>query len=377
MAMVAAGAILGPSLLGLATVTRGATPQRLVLLELALALQLFNAGTQLRFRGRPHRWAPALRLVGIGLPLGILVVTALGVVLFPGLALSEALLLASVLEPGDAEAVRPFLDSPDVPRLVTDTLNLENALGDSVVVTFFALAMSLTGGVAFHPRGEWVLYLARQLGLGIAAGAAVGLGGSKLLEWHTRHGRFTPESLAIAVLGLAVLAYTAAYQVEGSPLVGASVAGLMLGNYSGITDDVLAFCRSAGTLVSQLAYALLGALAVGPAMEYLSWRSAAYAGLLLSVGRIVPVSLSLWRTRASRPAVLSIAWFSPRGLPSALLGMLFLEQSAVTNRHAMVGVGSLTVLISIFVHGASAEPAARAWRRRQEGVPGPPAEVSR
>jgi NhaP-type Na+/H+ or K+/H+ antiporter len=377
MAMVLAGAILGPSGLGLADISRGANAQREALLELALALQLFNAGAELHFRRQERHWAPALRLIVIALPLGIVLATCLGFLLFPGLRFSEALLLAAVLAPGDGDLIRPFLESPDVPRKVTGTLKLENALSDSVVVTFFALAMSLTGGVAFHPRGQWLLYLGRQLGFGFAVGAIIGLGAAKLLELHTVRGRFAAETMPLAITGVAVLAYTAAYQVDGSPLVGASVAGLVLGNHAGMSDEALAFCRSAGLVVSQLTYALLGALAVGPALKYLSWKSVAYTALLVPVGRLVPVGLSLWRAKMSRPAVLSIAWFSPRGLPSVLLAVLFLQRSPVANARALIGIATVTIMASIFLHGASAEPAARVWRRRREGARERPAEASR
>jgi NhaP-type Na+/H+ or K+/H+ antiporter len=377
MVMVAAGAIFGPSVLDLVGLPREPTPRRRALLELALALQLFNAAVRLHLLRREHHWEPPLRLIGIALPLNIMGATALGVALLPRLSLVEALLLAAVLAPGDGEIIRPFMDSPDVPFQVTDTLNLENALSDAPVATVFTLALSVAGLGAFHVTGHWVLFLVRQVGLGGIVGAGVGFGGAKLLDWHTRHGRFTAESRQLAVAALAVFAYAAALQIESSAIVAVSAAGLMLGNYSRTSgDEVLAFAESTGVLTTQMAYALIGALAVAPALELLRWESLAYVGLLLTIGRMVPVALSFLGMRLGRATIASVGWFSPRGLPSALLGMLFLEESSVPNARTLVGLMHLTVLISICVHGMSAYPAARAWRRCREGVAGPPPDAS-
>ena len=60
---------------------------------------------------------------------------------------------------------------------------------------------------------------------------------------------------------------------------------------------------------------------------------------------------------------LFLGWFGPRGLASILFGLLILDRLAIDNREPMLTVVVLTVLLSVFAHGITAVPAARAYAR--------------
>ena len=63
---------------------------------------------------------------------------------------------------------------------------------------------------------------------------------------------------------------------------------------------VAPFVEETGALVSLLVWLAFGAIAVVPAFEHLTWQTAAYAVLSLTVVRMVPVAVALAGSLAAR-----------------------------------------------------------------------------
>jgi NhaP-type Na+/H+ or K+/H+ antiporter len=365
MLMVAAGALLGPALFESAPERSPNLAQR-TLVELAIALLVFIGAARLEVRRLRSHWKPVALLLLVAMPLSLVLATLLGLVLFPVLGWAEALVLAAVLTPGDGTACDPFLDSDAVPSVVTDTLQVENGLSDALVITAFSLGVGAAGGEWYF--GSWTapLTLLRQLGLGSLVGIAIGAAGAFGLDWGTRTGRFAPGNRQLMVFSLAVLAYSGAIQLDADGVVATFVAGLLLGNASDHSgSSVVAFAESSGRLLTLTSYVLVGVFAVPLAATHLRWDFVAYALLLITAVRLVPVGVSLAGCGLGRAEILSIAWFSPRTLPSGLLGTLLVERGAIAPGSAVAGGIALTVLVSVVLHGATSRPAAMAWRRRR------------
>jgi sodium/hydrogen antiporter len=101
----------------------------------------------------------------------------------------------------------------------------------------------------------------------------------------------------------------------------------------------------------------------------LSWQLVLYALLSLTVIRMLPVSLSLLRTRLRGVSVLFAGWFGPRGLASIVLGLIVVEEAPLlTGRDEIEAVVALTVLLSVLLHGVTAAPLSAAYARRVEGM---------
>ncbi len=65
-----------------------------------------------------------------------------------------------------------------------------------------------------------------------------------------------------------------------------------------------------------------------------------------------------------------MGWFGPRGLASIVLGLVYLEQEVRLPGEPVIRIAvMMTVLLSVFAHGLSAEPAIALYARRR-GVPG-------
>lgn len=370
MVMVAAGALLGPPLFG-STAEQSPNLAQRILVELAIALLVFIGAARLELRRLRSHWKPVALLLLVAMPLSLLLATLLGLALFPVLGWAEALVLAAVMTPADGTACAPFLESDAVPSVVTDALEVENGLGDALVITIFSLGLGVVGGERFF--GSWTapLMFVRQLGLGSLVGIAIGSAGAFGLDWGTRTGRFAPGYRQLMVFSLAVLAYSGANLLEADGVVATFMAGLLLGNASAHSgSSVVAFAESSGRLLMLTSFMLVGAFAVPLASTHLRWDFFVYALLLLTVVRMVPVGGCLVGSGLGRAEILSIAWFSPRTLPSGLLGTLLVERGVVAPGSAEAGGIALTVLVSVVLHGVTSRPAAAAWRRRAEGAPG-------
>jgi len=161
---------------------------------------------------------------------------------------------------------------------------------------------------------------------------------------------------------LAVLAYAAAEEFHGNGFIAAYFAGLFLGAQTPqVRERIHEFGEAEGQQMSLLVFLLFG-LAMVPAMVgYWDVQALCYAILSLTVIRMIPVALSLRGAGLERRAVWMIAWFGPRGIASVLYALMAIGKMGVTGYEREFAVITLTVLLSIFLHGVSAVPLTLAY----------------
>lgn len=96
-----------------------------------------------------------------------------------------------------------------------------------------------------------------------------------------------------------------------------------------------------------------GAFIVPVVVEQVDWEVVAYAVLSLTVVRMLPVALALLGTWLPPATVAFIGWFGPRGLASVIFALIAIEDLHQEADLAVAVIG-LTVLLSAFAHGLSA-----------------------
>jgi NhaP-type Na+/H+ or K+/H+ antiporter len=137
---------------------------------------------------------------------------------------------------------------------------------------------------------------------------------------------------------------------------------MAFGSTAGHRDEnLMPFIEDAGGLVSLLVWLAFGAVAVAPAFTDLTWQTALYAGLSLTIIRMVPVALALAGSGLGRAATAFIGWFGPRGLASVVFGLLALEDLGHNAAEPAVTAIGVTVVLSVIIHGATADPLARRY----------------
>src|SRR3954452_13649473 len=190
----------------------------------ALALILFEGGlTSGLFEIRPVLPA-AISLAVLGTMITA-AVTGFAAAWLLDLSTLQALLLGAVLASTDGAAIFGLLRGSTLERKLASTLEAESGFNDPMAVLlvlgFIAWIQEPGYGVA-----DMALLLVRQLGIGLAAGLAVGAG----TVWALRRVRLDTGGLyPVASLAAAALAFGGADTLHGSGFLAVYVAGLVLG----------------------------------------------------------------------------------------------------------------------------------------------------
>ncbi len=341
-----------------------------VLVEVTLTLVLFTDAIRIDLRElRRHLGLPA-RLLGVGLPLTILAGTLAGALLLPGLGLVGAALLAAVLAPTDAALGLAVVSDRRLPVRIRQAVNVESGLNDGIalpVVTVLLAVAVADGAAGAGTDGWWSLALA-QVGAGVGVGVATGLVGSWLLDRRSRAGAVEGVYRQLAALGVVAAAYAGAVLLGGNGFIAAFTAGLAFGHVArGHCAHVQDFTEDEGELLTVTTFLVFGAVLVGPVLDEVTWRSAAYAVCSLTVVRLLPVLVALAGSRTLLETRLFLGWFGPRGLASILFALLVVEEVGGPTGEAVFEVACLTVLLSVALHGLSASTwSARLARRLDE-----------
>ena len=348
----------------------GATPSNELIKELAeftLALVLFSDASRVGLHELRTDAALCLRLLGVALPLTIALGTLLAFALASSAGIWLALLVGAALAPTDAALGAGMMTNPAVPARIRRLINVESGLNDGIAtpVVLVALAGAATGGeIAGHGPAAAVA----QLALGLLVGVAVGGAGGLLVKAARRRGWAAEGFAGPAVLGLAVCAYASGVALHGNGFIAAFAGGLAFGTAGGRRGEpLLPFVEETGALVSLLVWLAFGAVAVAPAVEDLTWQIALYAVLSLTVVRMVPVAIALAGARLGRATILLVGWFGPRGLASVVFALLALEELGSHTAGHAVAVITITVLLSVIAHGATADPLATRYARLLAG----------
>jgi NhaP-type Na+/H+ or K+/H+ antiporter len=366
---VAAGIILGPAGFGIAEFALDGHTV-LLLGEIALAVVLFTDAAQTNLRTLRQNEALPLRLLGMGMPLTMALGTAVAALLLTDLTFWEAAIVGIVLAPTDAALGQPVVSNPRVPARIRQALNVEAGLNDGLSVPFLALFLTLAAAEEEHVSASvWIRFALEQIGFGVLVGVGVGLAGGWLVSLASRRGWMNESFQRLALLALAIVAWALADTVGGNGFIAAFVGGLVVGpTVKWVGERLIRFTDAEGQLLSLSVFFIFGVLAAG-LVQSLSWTIVLYVLLSLTVIRMLPVALSLLGTRLRAVSVLFAGWFGPRGLASVVLGLVVVEEAPLlAGRDEIELVVTLTVLLSVLLHGVTAAPLSAAYARRVEGM---------
>ena len=331
--------------------------------EIALALLLFVDASRVNARVMLASAALPARLLAVGLPLTIGAGTVVAAALLRGSGWWVAALVGAIVAPTDAALGAPIMQDERVPRGVRRVLNVESGLNDGIATPFVNLF--LAGALATEAvHGPGVAHAVVDLLGGAGLGAGVGVLGAVLLSLSHRRGWSSPEVVPLSVLALAVLAYECAVLAGLNGFVAAFVAGVAFGSGAPPGGDVLSLAEEAGSLLALVVWFNFGAVMLVPALEAAVWQDVVFAVLALTVVRMAAVAISLAGSGLDRATVAFIGWFGPRGLASVVFGLLAFDALAPADGKALLGAVTVTVAMSVVLHGVTAAPLSRRYGRR-------------
>jgi len=340
------------------------------LAELGLVFLLFTDSSRTDLKVlRSIETLPA-RLLSAGMLLTIALGAIIARLIFPHLSLWEAGILSAILAPTDAGLGQVIVNSPRVPMRVRQALNVEAGLNDGLSVPFMLFFMALAAAKIEGGAASLLQFIVEQLGVGVLVGLTIGLLGGWLLSVARRHQWMAESFLQIGVIALPLLCLLVSEMLAASMFIAAFVAGLAVQvHFKEAGRHSFEFAEESGQFFNLAVFFLFGMLVVRDWAQF-SATCWVYAILSLTVVRMLPVAASLVGTKLSRPTVVFMGWFGPRGLASIVLGMVYMEQELHLPGETTIRLAVMTaVTLSIFVHGASALPGIDVYARRMALLP--------
>lgn len=363
-----AGIISGWLLTGFVDIKEAETSTTILLIaEIALVLVLFTDASRVKLEDiKLNNLIP--RLLTIGLFLTIILGIALASLIFTDLTIWEAAIIGVVLAPTDASLGQIVVKNKKIPLKIRETLEVESGLNDGLVVPFLLVFIGI--GMAqetFSPTGYFIKVALEQIGLGVLAGLSVGLIGSWMIIKSQARGWITSEYQRIAFLVLAIISFIVADEIGGSGFIAAFIGGLATGYITRDASKVLMdFAEAEGQFLNLTVFFLLGVIIAG-LIPNITWQIFLYAILSLTIIRMLPVSISLIKTKISFDTALFIGWFGPRGLASIVLTLYALNKlDTFPGEDTFILVVFITVLASVVAHGMTALPLSQLYTKNNK-----------
>ena len=331
------------------------------LAELTLALVLFTDSANTNLVTLRRIEAIPIRLLLIGLPLTIVFGFGIGALFFEELGFFEIALLATMLAPTDAALGKAVVTNQAVPDSIRESLNVESGLNDGICVPVLLFFLALAVGDTESSRAAELMATlsAQAIGIGGLVGVLGGWLGSRLVRSCSERQWVTGSWIQIPVIALALLCFATAQWLDGSGFIACFVAGLVFGGTR--KHNKQAFLDAAegiGDSMALVTWFAFGVAAVGLTWPHLDWRVIGYALSSLTFIRMMPVFISSIGLNLRWDTKLFMGWFGPRGLASIVFVVL-VQDEMLPGSTTLVTTVTWTILLSVLLHGLSANPLSR------------------
>ncbi len=338
--------------------------------QITLIMVLFVDASTINLKKLRAQKSLPLRLLLIGLPLTMILGILVAIPLFPGINIWMLALMAFILSPTDAALGLAVVTSKMVPIRIRQTINVESGLNDGIALPPILVCIAiLSGDAAGDGSGVayWSLFTLKQFVFGPVIGGLIGLAGGFLVDFASKRQWMNATFQRLAALSIAILAFSLAEMVHGNGFIAAFFAGLLLGTRTPeIRERIQEFGEAESQALILFIFLLTGLLMVPFAFPYWDAAAVIYALLSLTFIRMVPVAISLLGTKLGWGTIAFIGWFGPRGIASVLYLLMVVIALGRDGYEVILSVITLTVLLSIFLHGITAIPFSRFYAKATE-----------
>jgi potassium/hydrogen antiporter len=364
--LVAVGALIGPSVLGIVeNPLNGAGAQ--LIFTLGVSLILFHGGVGISLRVI-SRVAVGLGLLALPGVLITTVIVALAVAPIFGVAFPVALMIGAVLASTDPAILIPLFDRLNIRPKVAQTLISESGFNDT---TGAVLTLALVGAVE---SGRFTLSgptweFSKEVAIGTVIGILAGLILCYAIASTKRTGIWD-EAPGVAILAVVALAYFSNEYVGGSGYLAAFVMGLMVGNmrelgFAGQYEEHEVMLESFVGQVSEIA-TLLVFVTLGLNLPFEALGQYLLGGLLVMavfifVARPITVLACLLPDRRggwTREELAFLSWSRYTGVIPAAVASLLLARG-VEGAEIAVSLVALAVCATLLLQATTAGYVAR------------------
>jgi potassium/hydrogen antiporter len=363
--LVAAGALIGPSMLGLVSNPLNGVGAQL-LFNIGVALILFHGGTGISLR------VISRTSIGLGLLVlpGVLITAVIvALVVWPvfGVAFPVALLIGAVLASTDPAILIPLFDRLKLRPKVSQTVIAESAFNDvtGTVLTLTLVGVAEAGSLTFSGPA---LEFGRELLLGSVIGIVAGLILCYAIASTARSGIWD-ESPGVAILAVIVLGYFSTEYLGGSAYLATFVMGLIIGNMDllglGHHDEhatlLEGFLGQAAEIATLLVFVTLGLNLPFDALSEYFLGGLLVMVVFIFVARPITVLACLLPDRRgawTKEEIAFISWCRETGVIPAAVASLLLARG-VEGAEIAVSLVALAVCVTLLLQATTAGYLAR------------------
>lgn len=324
----------------------------LVLVEIAVAIILFEGGLSLSSRSFKAESAAIRRILLLTIPL-----TGLGAACLAhwvlGLSPKISFVFGALIVVTGPTVIGTLLKSVLLTRRLEILLHWESIWGDVIGVLLSAVALELLGHTAHDTAAglatDFLLRIIEGIPLGVICGYVLG---RFLLPWASRlRDPILPGLLAVAgALGTFSIANTL---MESSGPLAATIAGFTLASLRGETlHEIRHFKEQLSSLFIGTLFVLLSAY-IDPRPLADIWLRMLFVALFLgAVVRPAATFIALLGTRVPWPERIYVAYIGPRGILA--VATAFYASLLVTGRDQEMAILLNTTFAIIFLSGTHA-----------------------
>ena len=363
--LVAVGALIGPSALGIVeNPLNGVGAQLIFTVGVAMILFHGGVGISLRVISRTAVGLGLLVLPGVAITPFIVAVVVAPIF---GVSLLVALMIGAVLASTDPAIIIPLFERLGLRPKVSQTVIAESAFND---VTGTVLTLTLVSAVEaahFSVSGP-VFEFFKELALG----AVIGVGAGLLLAYavaSTARAGIWDESPGVAILAVVALVYFSSETLGGSAYLAAFVMGLIVGNMEEFklrqheeSERMLEdFVGQVAEIAVLLVFVTLGINLPFDALKDYLFGGLVVMAVLIFVARPVTVLACLLpdrRGRWTRGEIIFLSWCRYTGVIPAAVASILLARG-VAGAEIAVSLVALAVCTTLLLQATTAGYVAR------------------
>jgi cell volume regulation protein A len=263
----------------------------------------------------------------------------------------EGLLIGAILSATDGAAVFALLRGSSLSTKLARTLEAEAGFNDPVAVLLVVALVELIGTPGYGPAdAAW--FFVRELSVGVAVGAAVGIAGVACVR---RLARAPGGLVLVASVAVAGIAFGAAGAVGGSGFLAVYLAGLVAGGRDLPQAEPLRSFHEGLAAVAEIGMFLAFGLLVFPSQfGHVYVRATLLALVMAFVARPVAAAAATALEPYTNAERLLIGWAGLRGAVPVVLAT-FPIIDGIPRSGQFFNIAFFAVLVSTLIQGSTVE----------------------